>query len=400
MYSVLKNAQQEVLAYKGMGLKYSQEHKEMIACIWFNIWLPVFQSEAMMPVEISTDFQKDRRLPKKAKEALQVSCFPLLKCISQGKTAEPKAIKRKEEAKQRKSSKCDQKEQKASQALNLLNTLRNRSTITAKPKREKMPKAEFIKCHDDHSGTSFQIKLLSFPDHQIFEFSCGCCFTIDEFINISPCLYRKEHAPGFLYFHQIRLAFIKCYNARFLKKNDSLWANDPVFEKTPHFCCKKDPWLIIRLVGIIKASRMERIGWIFGHIEEDLTCIARSKEKEATKKRIKNGSSILQSLSNMDKIWEACDEAEFVWYPIFNSTVQIPTQEREAKGKERKLPKELKNALQIQPVAEKPLSEKELVDLFNQSSEKLKKRKAKETKKPNKGKAPNAIRKTKKPTKL
>ena len=262
-----------------------------------------------------------------------------------------------------------------------------------------MPSAAFIKCHDDHSGISFQIKLLYFFDHLIFEFSCGCCFNLDEYINISRCPRRKDYIPGYIYFQQIRLAFIKCYNAVYLKKSNSLWANGCDFEKTPHFCCQKDPWLIIRLVGIIKASRMERLNFMYGHME-DLSFLARAKEKTMAKNFLKNATSVLDGMSNTNKIWEACDDAELIWFPIFTSAVQIPTQEREAKGKHRKLPKELKNALQIKPAPEKSLTEEEIINLFNQPTEKPKKEKSKETKKPNKGKAPNAIRKTKKPTKL
>jgi len=68
-----------------------------------------------------------------------------------------------------------------------------------------------------------------------------------------------------------------------------------------------------------------------------------------------------------------------------------------------KLPKTVKETLQeANEQKEAALTDAQLAELFNADSNAAKKQKAKKAskKKPNRGKAPNNIRKTKKPTKL
>jgi len=96
--------------------------------------------------------------------------------------------------------------------------------------------------------------------------------------------------------------------------------------------------------------------------------------------------------------------AERYLMPFFDNASTMPDTHSVARVlKDRKLPKQSKEALQVKSAEisdEEALTDQQLVKLFGGNSEQKERKPKFIKKKPNKGKAPNAIRKTQKPARL
>ncbi|CAG5110306.1 Oidioi.mRNA.OKI2018_I69.chr2.g4719.t1.cds [Oikopleura dioica] len=143
-------------------------------------------------------------------------------------------------------------------------------------------------------------------------------------------------------------AVLNCKGGNKVKKITSFWAKEDS-PKTSHYSCPKDPKFPNHLQRIVNRLAAPRPEYLF---------LAKS-----------------------------------LLIPV-----QIPENRIEYK-KERQLPESLRQSLEKEnkKTSEKGMTDEQLEDLFARTH---KKKQKKSTKKPNKGKAPNNIRKTKKPVKL
>ena len=209
----------------------------------------------------------------------------------------------------------------------------------------------------------FQIKCDTGRDkHGSFELPCGCRFlTPDE---------KGQYQGLFL---ELLASF---YRPSQLRLERSLWRNDN-FKKAEHLFCDKDPDQKKRLMNLL------------------------------LQRRVKVDSSGLLEVDRTTKITaiSATHLAESVFFcqqltDIFSKP--LPNTTKPKKG--GPLPKTVKETLQeANKQTEEALTDEQLAELFNaDSTDAQKKKKAKKTskRKPNKGKAPNNIRKSKKPVKL
>jgi len=233
---------------------------------------------------------------------------------------------------------------------------------------------EYFKCEDDHSGVEFQVKVLFYLNYDAvyFEFSCGCCMLAEDSTNhlIAPDTFADLFMKGLR----------KLFATTFVRKNLSLW-NSTSFEKTRHFFCPKDPQLFAMLIEMLYKLQKEIA---------DMAEMFRSKE-------------LLQRLKH-DASFDLSFIAEGYLMPYFNNASTMPdTHSVPRVLKDRKLPKQSKEALQVKSAEiseEEALTDQQLVKLFGGNSEEKERKPKFIKKKPNKGKAPNAIRKTQKPAKL
>jgi hypothetical protein len=237
---------------------------------------------------------------------------------------------------------------------------------------------KYLKCKDDHSGVKFQVKVLFYNSAVYFEFSCGCCMLADA--STSTLLAPADFAC--LFINGLR----KLFATRFVQKNLSLW-NSAGFEKTRHFFCPKDPQLFSMLIEMLDEVHNE----IPYNVKAYMAEMVKSKE-------------FLQRLEN-DPNFDLSYIARRYLMPVFNNPSTMPdTHSVPRMRKDRKLPKQAKEALQVKSseisVEEEALTDQQLVELFDENSEQKERKQKLSKKKPNKGKAPNAIRKTQKPARL
>jgi len=239
--------------------------------------------------------------------------------------------------------------------------------------------ADYMKCKEKQSGLEFQVKFLIHYQEVYIEFSCGCCVKADNSTSLSMT------PEGFCAMLQVGLKKLFC--GSYLKKKHAFWRNEN-FSKTRHFLCPLDLHLSVRLIEMIKASRHDYLN--------DTAVIAE-------KFSIKIPKWITEGLAKTDNIAAYHDYVRCVhrfYMPVYNNPSTMPDQDKQH-CKERKLPNQLKKALQVvsPEISEKRLTDEQLVEIFEGSSAEQRKPKFAK-KKPNKGKAPNAIRKTQKPVKI
>ena len=254
-----------------------------------------------------------------------------------------------------------------------------------------MPTATYysFKRESEEDGVcEFQTKWLYLDSHDaVFtEFSCGCSFKTESVIN-----HRGFPIPSIAFLDTFKAAMTKFFKSSLLRKTTSLWKNED-FEKTPHQYCPADPAYFDKMYFILWTAQREVLE-VFFRVFADPHVNCSSDEKCWTVN---------------EKYWEKCspkkkiDTIWFLWLPNLERKCKMPV-ELAVIRKNRRLPKKAKEALQVDPNTEEkePLSDTQLVDLFEKGSFIEKKQKpSKKNKKPNNGKAPNAIRKTKKPARL
>ena len=194
----------------------------------------------------------------------------------------------------------------------------------------------------DKARHAFHLRTVYYSrDNSIYwQFSCGCSIRMNEV---------AEEA-----FHsQLEWAF----EGHKLERKDSFWGQNNML-KTEHFMCPKDPRLVER-ISLVCAQRKFPLVPISG--QEGYLML------------------MIVTFSTHVDIFENA--------PKKKTTKKISEVVRkyleEENTKKRKEP---------------AMTDDQLLDLFNQPTKKQ--RKNKQLKKPNKGKAPNNIRKTKKPAKL
>ncbi|CAG5090647.1 Oidioi.mRNA.OKI2018_I69.PAR.g12674.t1.cds [Oikopleura dioica] len=248
-----------------------------------------------------------------------------------------------------------------------------------------MPLAQFVALKlesPEDSACEFQTKILHYDSERTvyFEFSCGCVFKVDRTTSISLryyTFYGECPVPCEIFLETYNAALEKFFKTTIIRKEKSLWKRQD-FKKTTHRFCPADPDFYVKMHSmmtnseqdIIKAFPVLPLYW------NELTVFWRS----------------LCHQKKLDFIWT-------VWCTIFLNTSTMPV-EMATIRKSRRLPKKAKEALQIvESLDENPTQTDELVPLFADVSVNEKKKKQKK-KNPNKGKAPNAIRKSQKPARL
>ena len=221
-----------------------------------------------------------------------------------------------------------------------------------------MPKAnyyDFISVEHNIIGTpvhQFELKTLILESTfgVIWEFSCGCCIQF-------PC-----HRSSELVLKKMK----ENYEGRLCRKSTSLWGDNWSNQApTEHFLCRKDPRLAERL------SDLTFLQEEYFHLMPGVSIVPVSDFQEA---------SLAMKLMM-----------------TFTRNISVPEKNNDFK-KAKKLPEALRKTLEAENSKKEKLTDKELEDLFAQPSTKKSKKSTK--KNPNKGKAPNNIRKTKKPVKL
>lgn len=211
-----------------------------------------------------------------------------------------------------------------------------------------MPVAEYdLYISRENPRHEFQVRILYYNADRIYwQLSCGCSI-------------RMQHEELEKQFQQ---QMYSAFDGHALDKKDSFWGENNL-KKTEHYLCPKDSKLV------------ERLGFIVEHEKETLFPIK-----------------------------ELAPFLEFQWLNLMKNTfsTQVDIFENLPKKKPtKKLPEVVRKHLEEEIKNEsnkRAMSDDQLVDLFNQPTKKQKKNK--QMKKPNKGKAPNNIRKTKKPAKL
>lgn len=199
----------------------------------------------------------------------------------------------------------------------------------------------------DKARHAFHLRTVYYSrDNSIYwQFSCGCSIRMNEV---------AEEA-----FHsQLEWAF----EGHKLERKDSFWGQNNML-KTEHFMCPKDPRLVERISLVCEQKKF----------------LLFSKKELEENLQVEYRNLMIETFSTHVDIFENA--------PKKKTTKKISEVVRkyleEENTKKRKEP---------------AMTDDQLLDLFNQPTKKQ--RKNKQLKKPNKGKAPNNIRKTKKPAKL
>jgi len=237
----------------------------------------------------------------------------------------------------------------------------------------------YIKCKDEHTDREFQVKKLFHAGTVYFEFSCGCCIKYDK----APNQTIKEDISDLF-----TDGLITGLSGKFLTKKNSLWSPSS-FEKTPHRCCAKDAELIPLLTKMA-----EKIWHSF--LSAGIHRLLKKNIRGMSDSTIRKSIEKLKK-SSTDNFSDFCEKV----MPLFQNTGTMPQKEELQVHfyKDRKLPEQMKIFLQVK-APEKALTDEQLVELFEGTAAQKERRPKFHKKKPNKGKSPNAIRKTQKPAKL
>ena len=217
-----------------------------------------------------------------------------------------------------------------------------------------MPKANYYNFFfvDEEMSHDFDLKTLVHESTVgvIWEFSCGCCIQF-------PSLHSSEVVLG---------EMKEQWGGRLCRKSTSPWGDNwNHLPPTDHFFCREDPKLIERLADLMMMPEE------YFHLIEGVSLVPSKDFREA------NDAMKLKI--------------------VFSTPVPLPERKNDFK-KAKKLPEALRKTLEAENSRKTTLTDKELEDLFAQPA--AKKSKKSKNEKPNKGKAPNNIRKTKKPVKL
>lgn len=256
---------------------------------------------------------------------------------------------------------------------------------------------DYIKCKDEQSGVEFQVKYLLHSGTVYFEFSCGCSFKDDDSMN-------PLFTNGFFYFFTQGL--LNGFRGKYQRKNKSIWNSDD-FRKTPHLCCPKDPHLLHLLIEMLRNSRTKIVKAAAAFKNAAIIRkVARSKHAVQFKTAAGIHRCVSKKLKEtMLKLNDPAFDFSFIakdyLMPVFKNTATMPNVEilKVQFFKDRKLPEELKNALQVNS-AGKALTDQQLIELFQVTAAQKERKPKFIKKKPNKGKTPSAIRKTQKPARL
>ena len=232
---------------------------------------------------------------------------------------------------------------------------------------------EYGKFTHPASKVEIQTKLEEHAKADFLEFSCGCCIKIDD----CNKQYQVDGRDTFVCF--LNLGLKKLYNWTSINATDSLWRSN-CFPKTAHICCPKDPNLAMELKMMTACCSREKIcAW--------LTVRSRSRGIKSQQSHRQRYNSISDKKITEEDLTTIVNK---LWLPFFRKTSKRNLQ----KSEEIYPLKEFQMDLAKQQT-EESTDEK----LFPEASVKEKKPKYVK-KKPNSGKAPNAIRKTQKPARL
>ncbi|CAG5111253.1 Oidioi.mRNA.OKI2018_I69.chr2.g5578.t1.cds [Oikopleura dioica] len=227
--------------------------------------------------------------------------------------------------------------------------------------------ASFI--HAD-SGIETQIKIETFANTDFFEFSCGCCFEVDN----GNKLMRKSRDAFFGFYiggleklHGLRpTSATKQATAKYTPLNKNC------FPKTPHVCCPEDPNLMMELMKMTAQLGKKTVGRYLA------LCWTPPKEK----RRGKEFSETFRSIQKQ-KITETelTMIAYKLWLPFFDKTSTIHLQ----KTKETNLTTTNFKEMQDDFAAKQAqaLTDEELITLFSEASVKEKKPKSQQDSEPN-----------------
>lgn len=250
--------------------------------------------------------------------------------------------------------------------------------------------AAYMKCQDEHSGLEFQVKLLLRNEEIYVEFSCGCSIKADSSTNPFSYLFPPIFFAG-IFSEGLK----KVFGRKDIRKNQSLWSCAR-FEKTPHHFCPRDPQLFALLIKVIHSCRVDIADYLAIKLK---LCRANTFQEHLRLLDVKAFiAEAVKKLKSDEGVDYSAIARDFLM-PYFKNTATMPDPEKYCK--DRKLPKQSKEALQVQSHenSEKRLTDEQLMALFEETP--AQQRKSKSTKnKPNKGKTQSAIRKTQKPVKL
>ena len=195
----------------------------------------------------------------------------------------------------------------------------------------------------DKARHAFHLRTLYYSrDNSIYwQFSCGCSIRMMNEVSEEAFHYQLEYA----------------FEGHPLERKDSFWGQNNML-KTEHYMCPKDPRLVERISLVCEQRKF--------------SLIPISMQEGHLNLMIKNFSTHVDIFENA---------------PKKKTTKKIPEVVRKHLEEEN-----------MKKRKESAMTDDQLLDLFNQPAKKQ--RKSKQLKKPNKGKAPNNIRKTKKPAKL
>lgn len=237
------------------------------------------------------------------------------------------------------------------------------------------------------SEVEMQIKIESFANADFFEFSCGCCIEIDncdKLIRNSRKTFLGFFIGGLEKLHGLKmitpLSTTKSPPATYSPLN--------CVPKTPHICCPKDPKLLVELMKMTARLGKKAVGRYLA------LCWTPPKKKRRGKEFSETFRSIQKQRITVKEITMVATK---IWLPFFDNTSTIHLTKTKEMNLTRTTFKELQNDYATKQA--QALSDEQLISLFSEASVHEKKTKYSK-KKPNKGKAPNAIRKTQKPARL